>query len=343
MITFRKVKFDALKDIWNSFVLESGYHQPYQEYELNNVIRNNYIFFTLKEFEIPVFYLFEDEGKPICIAPMCVRLFDKNKRVSFGKAPTIPVKDFIYGKSMTIETMVICLKMLVDKFEQIRFYDVPTYSLLYKALESMTDSIKKHVYTSIYMGDGYEKYYESLDKHMRQNIRTPYNRIIKDNVKLDMQIIKGANLDAETESEVNEVYLNRRENHSKYDSLVHKLFLRKMHYFSIGLKKLDSGLFGILKINGKVAAFWSGFKSIDGTYVSCPRLAINEDFKYYSPGILLLCETAKLLYKDWNIKTLDLSRGNHEYKMRMGGAIITPLIISSRSELLDGSSTKLCA
>ena len=220
---------------------------------------------------------------------------------------------------MTIDKMMFCINLLREKYSQIRFFDVPTYSLLHQALEKMTDVIKNHVYTSIFMGNGYEKYYNSLDKHMRQNIRTPYNRINRDSALLEMTIKKTIDLTSKEEDDIAKVYINRRNEHHGHVSFMHKIFLKKLHYFSIALRQLDSGLCGILRINGQIAAFWSGFISINNSYVSCPRLAINGEFDHYSPGILLLCETAKQLKVNWNLDVIDLSRGNHDYKMRMGG------------------------
>ncbi len=319
MISFRRVALENLSSIWEQFVSENDTNQPYQDYKLNRIICDNYYYFTIKELELPVFYLFEEDGLPLCIAPMCKRPLDSISMVSFGKAPTIPIKDFIYGKEMTIDKMTQCVQLLVSRFNRIRFYDVPPYSLLHQALETLACPIKTHVYTSIFMGDGFESYFATLDKHMKQNIRTPYNRIHNDAASIEFSIIRGKDIDSRTLNAIDEVYIHRRRNHSKMDSWLHKLFLKRLHYFSIALKSLDIGLFGVLKINGEVAAFWSGFESRDHSFVSCPRLAINDSFSRYSPGILLLCETAKHLKTDYGIETLDLSRGNHDYKMRMGG------------------------
>lgn len=62
----------------------------------------------------------------------------------------------------------------------------------------------------------------------------------------------------------------------------------------------------------------SGLTSLSGEYI-IPRLAINDKYKSYSPGILLINETIKFLISNNKIHTLDLSQGEEEYKYKMGG------------------------
>lgn len=52
-----------------------------------------------------------------------------------------------------------------------------------------------------------------------------------------------------------------------------------------------------------------------------PRLAINDHFRRYSPGMILLNEAIKHSYDHTNIKEIDLSRGVDKYKLNMGGVI----------------------
>jgi len=138
-------------------------------------------------------------------------------------------------------------------------------------------------------------------------------------MSFSFDVIKGADLLKEDEDVIMDIYLTRRGEHEKTDSFIHKFYLRHLHYYTVAHRKLDSSYFGILRINNKIAAFWSGFANPNKDYISCPRLALNGDFARCSPGIILLCETAKVLEQKTGICKLDLSRGNHDYKMRMGG------------------------
>ena len=76
-------------------------------------------------------------------------------------------------------------------------------------------------------------------------------------------------------------------------------------------------------IDGNLAAFMSGFKNQERTTLIIPRLSINGDFLFYSPGLMLVNETIKFLYKQTSIRELDLSQGTEKYKFDMGGEIHT--------------------
>lgn len=154
---------------------------------------------------------------------------------------------------------------------------------------------------------------------MRQNIRTAYNYLAKNEIAYAFEVIKGRELSSDDERAILDIYLTRRENHSTTVSPIHKFYLRHFHYFTIAHRKLESSYFGVLRLNGKIAAFWSGFCNPNRDYISCPRLALNNEFIRCSPGTILLCETAKVIERETGIYQLDLSRGNHDYKMRMGG------------------------
>ena len=70
-----------------------------------------------------------------------------------------------------------------------------------------------------------------------------------------------------------------------------------------------------------IAAFLSGLIDKNSKSVIIPRLSINDDFLKYSPGIVLINETAKKLAENKNIDNLDLSKGDEQYKFSMGGEV----------------------
>lgn len=116
-----------------------------------------------------------------------------------------------------------------------------------------------------------------------------------------------------------DIYLTRRDEHRDADNLFHKFWLKHFHFYTIASNRLDNALTGILRINGEIVSFWSGFVSENKDYITIPRLAIDSSWDKYSPGIILICETAKILNSKFGIKHFDLSRGEHSYKLRMGG------------------------
>ena len=53
--------------------------------------------------------------------------------------------------------------------------------------------------------------------------------------------------------------------------------------------------------------------------IQIPRLAIDSEYSFYSPGYLMVCETLKWLMINSDIQTLDLMRGGEKYKLDLGG------------------------
>ena len=154
---------------------------------------------------------------------------------------------------------------------------------------------------------------------MRQNIRTAYNYLDKNNISFSFEILKGADIKKNDLKRIMDIYFKRRNSHNGADSYLHQFYLKHFHYYTVAQRALNNSYVGVLRMGGEIVAFWSGFSNWHGDYISCPRLSINEKYSRYSPGIILLCETAKVLKDMTGIPTLDLSRGAHSYKIRMGG------------------------
>lgn len=84
---------------------------------------------------------------------------------------------------------------------------------------------------------------------------------------------------------------------------------------SRSLEQLDAARLCVLEIEGRPAAF-AVFYLHDGRAV-VPKLAIDNTFKKYSPGLVMLDELVKWCF-DNGVQDFDLSRGYESYKPRMG-------------------------
>ena len=65
----------------------------------------------------------------------------------------------------------------------------------------------------------------------------------------------------------------------------------------------------------------NGLKTHNGATVAVPRLAIDTEYSFYSPGYVLVCETIRYIAAHPVLKELDLSRGDEKYKLDMGGQL----------------------
>lgn len=269
----------------------------------------------------------------------------------FGDVNGCEYCDFIYADNVNIERYVEKLKVYLDS--PILCPMVLENAKLYQecCCFSSYSFIREKSNVHIFLDNKYNDYFSGLSKSVRQNLRTAYNRLFKDSHTFEIKIIH--NIDNITSSEyisqngiqasmecnyiTKKITLSEKEElfstmidlyvdrHSKQynvqTSSLKKWYLKKLNFSTVSLKKLDNGFSSLLFIDGKLAAFMSGFKNQYGTTLVIPRLSINSDFLFYSPGLMLVNETIKYLYSQTSVKELDLSQGTEKYKFDMGGEV----------------------
>jgi len=305
---------------WTDIIAHNHYYSPFQYPEISDILFRNYYPFMFVQREFPVFYELIQNGKTVMIAPMCHKYCsDGMMYTSFGSAPTIATQDFIYRENIKKELMADCLNFLFERFRdhKVRFNNLREDSLLYNVLAEKYAITDSHANVAIPIPGDYQLYYDSLSKNTRQNIRTAYNRLNRDNKQYNLELTQGAMAHKEQLS-IMQIYIKRRINRYRKTGLLHRVFLRKIHFNTIGFQKLDYSFSSVLRIDNTIAAFLQGYMKNDKSSVIVPRLSINEDCVFYSPGMLLLNETVKEMAKR-GIGELDLSKGAETYKYAMGG------------------------
>lgn len=168
--------------------------------------------------------------------------------------------------------------------------------------------------------DGYEEWFAALSKSVRQNIRTANNRLERDGREAELKIGVGCRPDDAEWREIIEVHRKRyflrdgvktgpitdwiRRNHDPIEKL---------------LRNSEHSFLARLYIDGRLAAFFNGLMSGDGRTASIFRLSIDDDFAFYSPGILLISRAIERLAATSDITNIDLCFGAQQYKYTMGG------------------------
>lgn len=258
------------------------------------------------------------------IAPLCKRIKTNGDRyLSFSVATGVALQDFIYAESITDSDVQECLQLLLKECGSIGLKYLLPSSKLYRQLNQFKSIYQRQrVNVTIPLNDSYLNYYAGLTKHTKQNIRTAYNRMKTDNKEFLIQYFLWGEIPKLLLKKLMDVYIQRQKSkyHSNTTILKNEYFLRYFHFHTIALSKLKSSLYIVLKIDNEIAAFLAGYISRNRDYVLVPRLAINEEFNRYSPGIVLINESMKLMEK-LGIKHLDLSKGDENYKLAMGGKI----------------------
>lgn len=217
--------------------------------------------------------------------------------------------------------------------KELKWFFLPRKSVTYKTLFQLNSS---HI-ISIKQNDdipnvnigfnergiNYDSYFHSLTKSNRQNIRTAYNRMASAKQSFSFEIFSNdlfSNKISHSEYSKNlNLYIKRQS--SKYKkSLIHKLGIRVYNYVTL-TKAVPFSFISVLKINNKQAAFMEGYTDLKNRTICIPRLAINDKFKFFSPGIVLTNETIKKLFECKKIDSLNLVRGEEKYKLDLGGEI----------------------
>ena len=171
----------------------------------------------------------------------------------------------------------------------------------------------------ISFGSDYQEYFNSLSKSNRQNIRTAYNKLTKDDKEYHLECLQGFSINKTIIKQQIGIYNKRAlEQRAKRRSIITKFKQLYFNPITVACMRLDNAISFNFYINNRIAAFMIGFKTNFNSIV-IPRLAIDSEFAKYMPGKLLINEAIKYLVAHSDIRNIDLSRGDEKYKYDMGG------------------------
>ena len=187
------------------------------------------------------------------------------------------------------------------------------------------------LYVHIAIEGDWEKHSLKLSKGVRQNIRTAFNRCLRDGKSLRLEVFgPDRPVDDMMWKKIMKLYFERLFSHYKkgkirnpLEGLWRHFFYFRLKHDSLSLRRLKNSFHAVLLDEGKVVAFLSGMLTRDGGTLTVPRLAIDSGYSFYSPGYLLIAEVIDYLWKNTRVRELDMSRGAEKYKYDMGGAPYT--------------------
>lgn len=157
--------------------------------------------------------------------------------------------------------------------------------------------------------------FSGLSKSQRQNIRTAYNRLNRENKSFSFLSTTNNQQAIALYNKCFKLYMKRQA--SKYGAGLKELLFYK--YFQCALTDINFAFAFV--IEKEIASVMIGFFDPVRNAVEIPILAVNDKYLFYSPGVLLICETIKHLTANTDYKNLDLCRGVEKYKKDMGGEI----------------------
>jgi len=323
-------KFDdisQIRDAWAALNKENKDICVYQSLKYNELIMDNINPYRLILRMTPVFFAFSEHDKPILIVPLFKSVLNSRYSV-FGSKAGGGYLDFIYGDTLTADKLAECLRILRDRYGIRNIYvsHVRSTTVLGRYAVCNGAEISETPCSAILLPEKYEDYYGSLSKNTRQNIRTAYNRLNKDGMRLDFECSGYEYVDERVRRDLLRIYINRQT--TKYRRIGKVLYEPFVKYIDIGTKAEECrGLEKVflIRINGEIAAFFDAI--CDRAAIIVPRLSIVGEYDRYSPGVILINESIRWLLSNSEIRKIDLTHGAEKYKLAMG---------ATTSECVDG-------
>lgn len=310
-----------------SYFLDQRCEHPFQRYEILRLLDG--IAYKVKTKGSVGVYIVTENDRTILIAPFRLR---NKKACVLGGEETFEYVDFIYGindaTAMKHAVDFLFETMRTEGINQICWQHLCTESLSYQLMSMFPiKELSRECNVMIPLEfDTYENYIKSLSKHTRQNIRTAYNRLNKAGMQGSISFVKGSERKglAQCYQKCNAIYDQRQKKQYGHTSIFQKIWRKKGAYIT-HTESSSVLFFAVYSIDGNVAAYMHGFVNEFRKTVEIPRLAIDEAYSFYSPGLLLICETVKHMIEEMGYSGLDLCRGTEKYKYDMGGKEI-PMI-----------------
>lgn len=315
MLTYKKVyNLYSLRNIWNQLYLLGGAEStPFQSFEYTLLLWKYHLPYCAGKKGYPVFYVFSEEETPVLVFPL-FKYFDKKLGFGFlGDVNGCNYCDIVGNKEYLQEAFDVLSQGRASIY---RFSKIKEVSETVSFLKGeSTSKVTKNV--QIRIPGQYADYLQMLSKSVRQNIRTSYNRLEKNGLKCKIIVFQGGT--SFDYRPMLDLYVSRHtDRYGVKTGAIKKLALLHYNFSTESFLSLSNALTIALYIGDELAAFMSGLIGINREY-AVPRLSIDGNFSFFSPGVLLINETIKYFIENTDIKYLDLSQGEEDYKYKMGG------------------------
>ena len=302
-----------LRKQWNNICACNSNILPTQHYDYyRHLLVIFYTKYLITRWRI-VFHT-ASEGSKQCIIPLVIN--HARKKIhgisSYGR---LDYEDII-SSTPDLQFNSQCIYTVLSKYKGYSIYinNIPESGYLYHILQHQMVFDGNCI--TIKLNDSYENYVNNLSKHQQQNIRTAYNKLFREDFKIQTKTFDSSHrISQHMWNTCQSMYEKQRNINGNQV----KIWIeRQKNAFTHILHHVDGYQICILMHGTTPIAYLSGMVKHGCYYV--PRFSHDTNYNKYSPGIILICETIKLLI-DKGIHTLDLMRGDEPYKLAMGGTI----------------------
>ena len=327
------VRFGKLETLWKQF--EEGVPWPF--------IRWDYLRYAVRSLRwdplvrVRIACVRED-GAILMILPLQKRR--KGWRM-LGDLPGSDIADALFRPDIGPEKRGECVRFILDRLGgPMELNRIPDGSPFLAAIPpEKVVSDRAVTYVNIPIPRQWDDYIPSLSTNARQNVRKAYRRMEKDGIRYRLEPYSPLcrPLPEGVWQAMMRTYCRRRSamyrkgvfsDETKGGPVVQ--LLKYLHYITVKclwfhakfdsrpLREEPSSLHFVLWDGDRIMAYMSGFLGADYSTYSVPRIAINGDYAFYSPGCILVAEAVCCLSGS-RVRNLDLARGNEPYKFKMGG------------------------
>ena len=319
-----KYKWEDLKPVCETLYENNPYLSPYQEYSFIDVIKKSTNIHNLKEWMEGknVIYVAKKGDDIICVLPLVVNK-KRHKINLLGYLCSVGHLDLLYKSTFSYDDFKEILEQLRTLYKGYTLHldRISQYSLTYEYLTSLGIEPKEPSTCVKIDFDTYDNWFGSLSKSCKQNIRTAYNRINRENKKLDIVTAIGELPSSKMVSDNIDLLSKRTIEHNKKSARLLPLMkiLKGKEALTKALMTSKRFIGANVYLDGRVIAICNGLIANDGRAI-ITRLSVDTIYGVYCPGGLIINELIKaVIASEKPINSIDLSRGNEKYKYTYGG------------------------
>lgn len=328
VVKIQKENIFEIKNDWKK--LEQGSDMTYfQSYDWTEMLikyapANNWWYES-------AFFSVEKDGMVLLIAPVWIikhdyKLINKRGCYFFARYEWSDYVNLVYDQ-FDSHALEVLFSFLKEKYsiKSCYFENLKEETSLYKYIIMYKNVQSNSVATCVelHLPDSVEDYFVYLSKNSRQNIRTAYNRMKKNDIEHSV-IMEDSDIDR------NECILLREQrcvtkgrkkkfsiNTVKYKLIEKFLLFRFKDYIPIK-DDANSKFISFYSENELKAFFNYGYsKHVNTVYA----MSAGFDYEYskYSPGLIAMYEFILNAIEGKTVKTVDFTRGTEFYKYTLGG------------------------
>ncbi len=187
---------------------------------------------------------------------------------------------------------------------------------------------KEKISVAVKRKDSIDDYTLSLSRQTKQNLRTSLNRMNRDGVVYRYEILgkmtddglMGTLIDIHTSRLINKLRGNAEKAGNSF-STFRKWVLKykeKKNVIQYSMKEMDNSCIVVVYLNDVVAGYLYGLR--DKQSIRIMQNCFDETYKFYSPLFRAAYDfIVDKQYENENVPEIDFTRGNEDYKYRLGG------------------------